>query len=267
MGDVDGGSKARHRLRPYPAALDALGPYQSAKCATRDPFVRLDVLGARPRDHRGRNRRRGRGLVPTDGEVVVAHVLLVEARRRATGRVRIGRPVPRRVGGEHLVDQQQFAVGASCRTRTSYPPAGSRATRRALRLVRRSRARRREPGEGLRADEIDRLGVGHREVVAGIGLGGRGEQRLREELGFLHPARHRPALHRRRFLGIPSTPRRRDSPAQCTPCGTGSVRRTSIARPSASGRASAGKVGRIHADHMVRQQVGGEVEPEAARSR
>ena len=45
-----------------------------------------------------------------DAVHVVADELLVVRRRRTTGRVLLGRPVPRRVGGHHLVDEEDLTV-------------------------------------------------------------------------------------------------------------------------------------------------------------
>src|SRR5512146_1377302 len=49
-------------------------------------------------------------LVPIEGLQVIAHELLVEARRADAGAVAVGGPEPRGIGGEHLVDQRQRAA-------------------------------------------------------------------------------------------------------------------------------------------------------------
>ena len=79
------------------------------ECLAGQSFVRLDIFGSRLcHDILGQSWRRAR-LVPAGGLEPVADELLVERRLRTAGPIRIDRPVPRAVGREHLVNQQQLA--------------------------------------------------------------------------------------------------------------------------------------------------------------
>ena len=81
------------------------------RCRARYPVERLPVLARSLLDDPGRQWRCRRGLVPVEGFQVVAHELLVEARRAGAGCVPIGGPETRRVRCQHLVDEHQLAVG------------------------------------------------------------------------------------------------------------------------------------------------------------
>src|SRR5579862_9360716 len=77
--------------------------------AGRQTRERLAVLVAGARDHLRRQLRPGGALVPGERLEVVAHVLLVEARRARADTVGIGGPEARGVRGEHLVDEREGA--------------------------------------------------------------------------------------------------------------------------------------------------------------
>src|SRR6185369_8726128 len=80
--------------------------FRSVPCVEAVPaqlLVGLDVPGPGTGDDVGGEARRRRLEVPADALVVVAHELLVERRGRRADAVLLGRPVPRGVGGEHLV--------------------------------------------------------------------------------------------------------------------------------------------------------------------
>src|SRR6476661_817218 len=71
-------------------------------------FQRLAVLGAGFFDDIGRQRRRGRRLLPIlHGFQVIPHKLLVEGWRRTAGLVRVGRPETRGIGSQHFIHQMQ----------------------------------------------------------------------------------------------------------------------------------------------------------------
>src|SRR5206468_897365 len=75
--------------------------------AARDAFERLDVAAPGSLDDLRWQVRSGRPLVPARRLEPVADVLLVEARLRATGRVRRRVPEARGVGRQELVDEEQ----------------------------------------------------------------------------------------------------------------------------------------------------------------
>ena len=78
-----------------------------------DPLVGLLVERARALDDVVGQRRRGRRLVPARPRRPVAHVLLVERRLAAAGLVGVGRPEARRVRRQHLVADDDPAVGGA----------------------------------------------------------------------------------------------------------------------------------------------------------
>ena len=92
--------------------LGPLRPRRASRANARpgDALVGLDVALARRRDDLGGQRRRRRGLVPVEAVEVVAHRLLVEARRRDARLPLVGRPEAAGVGRQHLVAQHELAV-------------------------------------------------------------------------------------------------------------------------------------------------------------
>ena len=52
----------------------------------------------------------GRGFVPVEGLEVIADELLVEAGLAFAGGLEVGRPEAGGVGGEHFVDEDEFAL-------------------------------------------------------------------------------------------------------------------------------------------------------------
>src|SRR6202012_5984151 len=78
------------------------GPAPS-EALPRDALVGLDVFRPRLLDHVRRQLRRRRLFVPALGGRPVAHVLLVEGRRRLARLPGIGGPEARGVRGHHLV--------------------------------------------------------------------------------------------------------------------------------------------------------------------
>ncbi len=78
-------------------------------------FERLAIIIAGARNDLRRQVRRRGFLVPVHGFQIVAHKLLVEARRADAGPVR-PRPEARRIGRQGLIDKQQIAA-CRCRTR------------------------------------------------------------------------------------------------------------------------------------------------------
>ncbi len=161
-----------------------------------DAFVGLGVAGRRRRDHLGRQRRRGRGLVPVERVEVIAHGLLVERRWCRARLPLICRPEPRRVRREHLVgdhelpvDHTEFELGVG----DDDAPLGR--VRRACAIERqRHRATRRSD---VGADQVHCLLEGDVLVVESVGrLRGGREHRLGQLLGFAQARRQRGAVHR-----------------------------------------------------------------------
>src|SRR5690606_4957002 len=80
--------------------------------AAGEPLERLAIARGNGRDHVRRQRRRRRPLVPTRNRLeVVPHELLVVARRRDADTVVARRPEARRIRRQHLVHEDERAVG------------------------------------------------------------------------------------------------------------------------------------------------------------
>src|SRR5208282_5212766 len=69
-----------------------------------EPRQCLAILGAAARYHFRRQSGPRRTLVPVERLEIIAHELLVEARRTRAGTVSVGRPEARGIRGQHLVD-------------------------------------------------------------------------------------------------------------------------------------------------------------------
>src|SRR2546427_4978616 len=116
MRNGNGRSVAERPRHGYPAFRtphSAFVPSSNIQSATRNPLVRLCVPLARRLHHLPRQRRRRGVPVPLavllQAREVVPQRLLVEARLAPAGRIPVGRPEPRRVGREKLVDHEQAA--------------------------------------------------------------------------------------------------------------------------------------------------------------
>ena len=92
--------------RKRPAAWRASSLWRLTRSTAAAPRVLLAGLG----DDLRRQLRPRRLLVPVQRLQVVAHELLVEARRAAAGAVGVRGPEPRGVGRQRLVDQRQRAA-------------------------------------------------------------------------------------------------------------------------------------------------------------
>src|SRR5437764_5480622 len=94
-------------------ASPATPPQPLVERLAGDALVRVHVELARASDHVLGQLGCRRRLVPTRARGPVAHVLLVEARLTVAGLVAVRRPEARRVGREHLVAEDDRAVGAA----------------------------------------------------------------------------------------------------------------------------------------------------------
>src|SRR5262249_19286604 len=126
--------------------------------------------------------RAGIGLVPSERFAVVAHELLVERRLRPAGSVFVGRPEPGRVGRERLVGEYEAAIlvepELELRVGEDDPEGGGAFRDGAVESER-------EPLDlvvELLADELDTARPIDVLVVAGLRLGRRSEDRLRQPL-------------------------------------------------------------------------------------
>src|SRR4029079_881844 len=133
--------------------------------------------------------RRGRGVaVPAAGAAlgveVVAQRLLVEAGLRRAGLVNIRRPEPRTVGGHHLIDQDDAAAAVAAEFEFGVGDDDAVLAADLLRgIIERSRhalERLGDLGAEDFADARDRDVL----VVAGLGLGGRAENRRLQLFAF-----------------------------------------------------------------------------------
>ena len=92
------------------ASVTRRAPYQSARLApVRSSYASRYSARVASITSAGMSRR-GRLVVPAGAVHEVAHELLVERRRRGPDLVRVARPVPRRVGRHHLVDDDDLVV-------------------------------------------------------------------------------------------------------------------------------------------------------------
>src|SRR5215469_18687463 len=121
------------------------------------------ILRARLRDDLRRQLRPGRLLVPVEGFEIIAHELLVEARRAGAGAVGVGGPEPRGVGRERLIDQRQRAalIDAELELGVGNDDAAARGVRR-RKLIERDGGVA-DTGRERRADEL--LHLRERDVL------------------------------------------------------------------------------------------------------
>ena len=193
-------------------------------CLTPSGVAAPRVLLARAPDDFGRQARPGRTLVPVERLEVVAHELLVEARRAASRRVGIRRPEARRVGRQRLVDQRQRAalVDAELELRVGDDDAarrarGRRRTGTARVAVSRTCSASAGPSSASTCVEADVL-----VVLARTGLGRRREDRLRQPVRDAAVPRAARCRTPRRCAGSPSSPSRSGSrarpPRPAAPC-------------------------------------------------
>ena len=71
-----------------------------------------------------------------------------------------------------------------------------------------------QPRDQVAADEFPRLFLADVDVVAGVGLGRRGEDRLRQTIRLAQAGRKLHAAHAARSVGTPSIPTRKDTRAR-----------------------------------------------------
>src|ERR1019366_7373702 len=158
-----------------------------------DPLVGVAVARLRALDDLRWNRRRRWRAIPAARRRPVAHELLVEARLRAARLVALGVPEARGVGGQHLVAEDQRAVGreTELELRVGQDDAAGASVLGGA-LVHRNRGVAHPLGQAAVADRRTRaLEIDVLVVVAQRGLRRRGEQRLGQPLGFAQPTRQR----------------------------------------------------------------------------
>src|SRR5436190_5719169 len=163
----------------------------------RDPLVGLRVAGPGPVHDLGRKRRRRRRLVPAGLRRPVAHVLLVEARLRPAGLVAGGRPEARGIGRQNLVGEHDRAVGAAAQLELGVGEEDAVLARvGGGELVQLDRDAAELLQQRPVADDLSRpVEVDVLVVVAYVGLGGLGEDRLRELLRLLESLGQADAAH------------------------------------------------------------------------
>src|SRR5207247_3299349 len=155
-----------------------------------DPPVALAIALARAANDLRRQRGRGRLLVPAALHQKVAHVLRVEGRGCAPWAIDIGVPVPRGVGGEELIDDDELAVVETeleFRVREDEAFARSVVVREAVQLERQALEVAGEVG----ADQAGELRARDVLVVSALRLGRGREDRLGELLRFEEGPRER----------------------------------------------------------------------------
>src|ERR1700754_4907143 len=163
------------------------------KVSAGDQLVRLEVTLARRVHHARRQWRRWSVAVPAAGAPfrieIIAQRLLVEARLRPAGRVDIRRPEPRAVGGHHLVDQDDAAVGVAAEFEFGVGDKDALAAADGLaeRIDRAGHALQRVGH--LIAEDFAHPADGDVLVMASLGLGGRTEDRRLQFCAFKQPRR------------------------------------------------------------------------------
>ncbi len=173
-------------------------PHRSAR---EEAPQRREIFLLRARDDLGRKARRRRLLIPFDRDEVVAHELLVVARRRLVGRVALGRPVARRVGREHLVDQPEAAGGVGAELELGVGEDHPGLFRAIMTELVELEAERFHLLVERGADDGDALGVVDGFVVLTLGsLGGRSEDGGGEAVGLAQAGGELEAADVARFL-------------------------------------------------------------------
>ena len=162
-------------------------------------FRRRAVLGVPlrgRRHHVGRQFRRRAVLVPPTPLQPVPHILLVERRRRPARPVLVGRPEPRAVRRQHLVDQDQVAVrqGAPLQLGVGHdhPPARGVSGRLAVH----EQGAEPQPGGPVLAHRLGQPLERHVLVVPAVGLRRRRKNRLRQLVPLPQPGRQLHPAHR-----------------------------------------------------------------------
>src|SRR5450755_2297293 len=186
--------RARSTAWPWGSRIPALGLTSTrARIALRgaragqpgvellaaDALVGLDVLLAGARDHVVGDRRRRRVAIPARPRRPVAYELLVEAGLAAAGLVAVGRPETRGVRRADLVADRQPAVGVQTELELGVgedDPVGASVVGGVL--IERQRDVADALGQLAIADQLDGSLEVDRLVVADLGLGAWGEQRL-----------------------------------------------------------------------------------------
>ena len=180
--------------------IHAFGTDPVVEFQARNAFVGFDIARPGGVDDIGRQRRWRDVTVAVPAGLragePVADELLVEAVLDHALLVVVGTPVPRRVGGEDLVGQSQVAVLVDAELELGVGDDDALGQRVVGALDVGLQGALAQLVGPHRADQFDHLV--ERDVlvvVSQFGLGGRGEQRLRELAGLDQPGRQRDAAH------------------------------------------------------------------------